>query len=164
MIFLLYLKCIACKCAAASICRLESCVKDFLGLFEMAIDSHFLLHWFQYMFFFQLELSSQFEEMDRTESISPSGLFLYFMWDTLWIFSYLSFFKIFFSVSICLLTICFSLTHIACKVEKCIISLFHSVPSWQHCVCVYSIYTVFKIHHPVPLHPQAEVIPFVADI
>lgn len=52
MIFLLYLKCIACKCAAASICRLESCVKDFLGLFEMAIDSHFLLHWFQCMFVF----------------------------------------------------------------------------------------------------------------
>lgn len=81
MIFLLYLKCIACKCAAASICRLESCVKDFLGLFEMAIDSHFLLHWFQcmFVFVFQLELSSQFEEMDRTESISPPGLFLYFI-------------------------------------------------------------------------------------
>lgn len=141
MIFLLYLKCIACKCAAASICRLEPCVKDFLGLFEMAIDSHFLLYWFQYMFFFffQLELSSQFEEMDRTESISPSGLFLYFIWDTLWIFSYLSFLKILFSVSIC-----FSLTLIARKVETCIISLFHSVSSWQHvCVCVYTVFTLY---------------------
>lgn len=144
MIFLLYLKCIACKCAAASICRLESCVKDFLGLFEMAIDSHFLLHWFQYMFFFQLELSSQFEEMDRTESISPSGLFLYFMWDTLWIFSYLSFFlnflfcfhlfayHLFFSDTYCLQS---------GKVYHFFVSL--SIVMAALCVCVYTVFTLY---------------------
>lgn len=140
MIFLLYLKCIACKCAAASICRLESCVKDFLGLFEMAIDSHFLLHWFQcmFVFVFQLELSSQFEEMDRTESISPSGLFLYFIWDTLWIFSYLSFLKFPF-----LFPSVFLWHLLLAKWKSVSFLCFTQYRHGSMCVCVYTVFTLY---------------------
>lgn len=141
MIFLLYLKCIACKCAAASICRLEPCVKDFLGLFEMAIDSHFLLHWFQYMFFFffQLELSSVWGNGQNWIDISLGTVSVFHMRHSLNLLLF-----VFFKNSLFCFHLFFSDTY--CSQSGNVYHFFVSlsiVMAACVCVCVYTVFTLY---------------------